>query len=158
LRRLQKIEFQKSSIIRAERKDKLGITSNQNLGFSVYKLSESNFKIWRSDIQGKEHIAGQLLDFVQSEKLHSEHDYMFTELCLKSGLGLNVKHTIDNGFYKTDKLIWFCFNHYQDSMKNEILKNKPHKVVFLNSSFRNDMELSNLQLEIKENKIDLQII
>ncbi|MBK9249833.1 MAG: site-specific DNA-methyltransferase [Ignavibacteria bacterium] len=133
-------------------------TAQQPLSFAAYSLTESNFKIWRSDVQGKEAIANQLNAFQQSEIEGAEHERMFTELCLKSGLGLNIGYTEENGFFKTQKALWFCFEPYQSTMKEEIVQSKPDRVVFLNSCFQSDMELTNVQLELKEHGIDLVII
>ncbi|MFN8362019.1 MAG: site-specific DNA-methyltransferase [Candidatus Kapaibacterium sp.] len=133
-------------------------TAQQPLSFAAYSLTESNFKIWRTDVQGKEAIANQLNAFQQSEIEGTEHERMFTELCLKSGLGLNIGYKEENGFFKTQKALWFCFVRYESSMKDEIVQSKPERVVFLNSCFQSDMELTNVQLELKEHGIDLVII
>jgi adenine-specific DNA-methyltransferase len=133
-------------------------TAQQPLSFAAYSLTESNFKIWRSDVQGKEAIANQLNAFQQSEIEGTEHERMFTELCLKSGLGLNIGYKEENGFFKTQKALWFCFVPYQSTMKDEIVQSKPERVIFLNSCFQSDMELTNVQLELKEHGIDLVII
>lgn len=133
-------------------------TALQPLSFAAYSLTESNFKIWRSDVQGKEAIANQLNAFQQSEIEGTEHERMFTELCLKSGLGLNIGYKEENGFFKTQKALWFCFVRYESRMKDEIVQSKPERVIFLNSCFQSDMELTNVQLELKEHGIDLVII
>lgn len=123
-----------------------------------YTLAPSNFKSWRGDVEGKEAIAQQLLDFTESQKQGSQTDNMLVELCLKSGLGLNVGYQKENGFYKTTLGVWFCFETYTDAMKNDIVAAKPQKLVCLNSCFTSDEVLSNLQLELKENGIICLII
>ncbi|HNI45081.1 MAG TPA: site-specific DNA-methyltransferase, partial [Chitinophagales bacterium] len=123
-----------------------------------YTLAPSNFKSWRGDVEGKEAIAQLLLDFTESQKQGSQTDNMLVELCLKSGLGLNVGYQKENGFYKTTLGVWFCFETYTDAMKNDIVAAKPQKLVCLNSCFTSDEVLSNLQLELKENGIICLII
>lgn len=118
-----------------------------------YTLAPSNFKSWRGDVEGKEAIAQQLLDFTESQKQGSQTDNMLVELCLKSGLGLNVGYQKENGFYKTNLGVWFCFETYTDAMKNDIVAAKPQKLVCLNSCFTSDEVLSNLQLELREHGI-----
>ena len=123
-----------------------------------YTLAPSNFKLWRSEVEGKDAIAAQLELHQQSEKEGSKAEQMFVELCLKSGLGLNIAHSKENGFYKTEKSVWFCFETYNTTKKEEIIAGKPSKVVCLSSCFENDMDLTNFQLELNENDINLSII
>lgn len=143
--------------ITTERASKLELETRQPLGFNAYKLAPSNFKIWRSDIQGKDTILEQLEVFQSSEKSDSPQENMFTELFLKTGLGLGVKYFQEQSFYKVGNL-WICFEKFQPEMKEQILQGNVQKVIFLNSCFASDAELSNLQLELKENEINLAII
>ena len=143
--------------ITTERESKLELETRQPLGFNAYKLAPSNFKIWRSDIQGKDAILKQLEVFQSSEKSDSPQEDMLTELLLKTGLGLGVKYFQEQSFYKVGNL-WICFEKFQSEMKEQILQGNVQKVIFLNSCFASDAELSNLQLELKENEINLVII
>ncbi|MCA6555992.1 MAG: hypothetical protein IM583_05020 [Pseudanabaena sp. M114S2SP2A07QC] len=90
--------------ITTERESKLELETRQPLGFNAYKLAPSNFKIWRSDIQGKDAILEQLQVFQSSEKSDSPQENMLTELLLKTGLGLGVKYIQDQSFYKVGNL------------------------------------------------------
>jgi adenine-specific DNA-methyltransferase len=144
-----------------EREGKLNLQGFKNLeglSFQHFVLAESNFKVWRSDIQGSEAIALQLFEHQQSEKESDNHDNLFVELCLKSGLGLNVVYKQENDFYKVEQEIWFCFEKYTATQKEIILAEKPQKLVYLNSCFESDVALSNFQLELKEYDIKLQLI
>jgi adenine-specific DNA-methyltransferase len=143
--------------ITTERESKLELETRQLLGFNAYKLAPSNFKIWRSDIQGKDAILEQLQVFQSSEKSDSPQENMLTELLLKTGLGLGVKYFQEQNFYKVGNF-WICFEKFQPEMKEQILQGNVQKVIFLNSCFASDAELSNLQLELKENEINLVII
>ncbi len=130
-----------------------------------YRLAPSNFKIWCTDVQDKEAIAKQLFalkDTPISPK-PTQLD-LFTELCLKNGLGLGVSHKVENGFYKVDTspiisyslpLIWCCFEPFSSEMKNEIWQHKPQKIIFLNSCFTNDAELLNFKTEFSFLTIEL---
>jgi adenine-specific DNA-methyltransferase len=139
------------------RKGKLSFDSKQKLSFSSYKLSDSNFQVWQSDVEGKNAILEQLSVFQQSEKTESQHENMLTELLLKTGLGLNTKYQKEGNFYKTEN-IWFCFEPFVKSMKEEIISSNIQKVIFLNSCFTEDKQLSNFQLQLKEHKIKLSLI
>jgi len=107
--------------ITTERESKLELETRQPLGFNAYKLAPSNFKIWRSDIQGKDAILEQLQVFQSSEKSDSPQENMLTELLLKTGLGLGVKYIQEQSFYKVGNL-WICFEKFQPEMKEQILQ------------------------------------
>ncbi|WP_165579387.1 site-specific DNA-methyltransferase [Flavobacterium sp. ABG] len=139
------------------RQEKLSFEANQKLSFSFYKLSDSNFKIWQSDLEGKNAILEQLTVFQQSEKGESEHENMLTELLLKTGLGLNAKYSKEGHFFKTEN-IWICFEPFEKGMKEEIISANIQKAIFLNSCFTEDKQLSNFQLQLKEHKIKLILI
>ena len=144
--------------IEKERTGQIEFSKKTLPSFQHFVLSESNFKVWRSDIQGKEAIALQLFEHQQSEKESDTQQNLFVELCLKSGLGLNVVYKQENNFYKTEQEIWFCFEKYTTIQKEIILTEKPQKLIYLNSCFESDVALSNFQLELKEYDIKLQIV
>jgi adenine-specific DNA-methyltransferase len=151
-------QLEKQAATIADLRQKKDIYSRLNLRCDSYMLAPSNFKQWRGDIVGKEAIAQQLDIFRHTEKEANKYDDMFTELCLKSGLGLHVAHSKEGGFYKTANAVWFCFEAFGDAMKQAILASKPQKVVFLNSCFDKDVDLSNFSLELKEHDINLSIL
>lgn len=136
---------------------KLSLQVNNSLNLKSFKLSESNFKIWRTDIQGKENILEQLNAFQQSEKKESEHINMLIELFIKIGLELNISYKYEEGFYKANTL-WVCFEKFIPKMKDLIFKGKPQKLIFLNSCFKTDEAITNFKLEIQELQISLTLI
>ena len=124
-----------------------------------YKVSESNFPVWRTDIDNAA-LTQQLLDFIAEDELNGEHDNMFVEMCLKLGLSLSTPYKKENGFYKTQEGIWFLFETYLVTAKDEIVKERPRQVIILDRCFEKnkDQDLSNLQLELDAHKIKLTII
>lgn len=71
-----------------------------DLGFKVFKLSDSNFKQWR-DIQGsnKEEWQQQILNFLDPITENATIDNMVYELLLKSGKDLNSVIEHKKGYY-----------------------------------------------------------
>lgn len=68
------------------------MVSKQDLGFKVFKLQESNFKIWRGDkFKTDEELEEQLQAFVNPAKEEATEENMLYELLLKSGIDLNYK-------------------------------------------------------------------
>jgi adenine-specific DNA-methyltransferase len=99
-------------------------------------------------------------------------DHMLAELLLKSGLGtLGVDAitqpkkiagiTIHRILLADERTLWLCFEPYNDSLKDEIIKAKPAQVMLLNSCFNGakaDEQIANLQLELSGCEINLTII
>lgn len=75
----------------------------QDLGFKVFKLSESNFKQWQDAIRPKpksaEELAEQMKLFVNPINGEPTNESMAFELLLKSGLNLNSSIAEKEGFY-----------------------------------------------------------
>jgi adenine-specific DNA-methyltransferase len=142
--------------LQAARQAKSTVT-HPDLSFAAYKMAESNFKIWRTDVQGKKALLEQLTDFKQSEKAESLHENMLTELFLKMGLDLNTVYQKEGFFYKI-KDLWICFDAFDKRMTEAIIEAHPKKVVYLNSCFKEDKVLSNFQLQLKEQTINLILI
>ena len=101
-----------------------------------------------------------------------DENAMLTELLLKQGLGVLGVHAISKPMQKAgvtvhrvlldnDRVMWVCFQPYNDGLKEEIVKARPAQVVLLNSCFAGedaDQQLSNLQLELAEQDIGLLIV
>ena len=101
-----------------------------------------------------------------------DENAMLTELLLKQGLGVLGVHAISKPMQKAgvtvhrvlldnDRVMWLCFQPYNEGLKDEIVKARPAQVVLLNSCFAGedaDQQLSNLQLELAEQDIGLLIV
>ena len=77
--------------IEKETTDKPGLFDNHNLklGFKVFKLSSSNFKIWRgSEIESEEKLVAQLDAFTDPTRPGVEKQNMLYEIMLKAGYEL----------------------------------------------------------------------
>ncbi|MFH1287197.1 MAG: site-specific DNA-methyltransferase, partial [bacterium] len=88
--------------IKNEKASKLNFDSNtekQDLGFKVFKLQESNFKIWRPKIENEEQLVEQLTLHTDPVDKNAETDNVMYELLLKSGLSLTAKIEGKKGYY-----------------------------------------------------------
>lgn len=155
----------------------------QDLACAHFKLAPSNFKVWRSDLADVDAVRSQLEMFQQAEKsvtpnVHkddSNQQAMLTELLLKNGLGALGVHAISKPktlasgmiihrvLMSDDRLLWLCFDAYQQGFKDEVIKANPAQVIMLNSCFNSqgdkaDEHISNLQLELGHHGIALLII
>jgi len=143
--------------IAKDNNEKLSLQKNATLNLKSFKIAESNFRIWRTDIQGREKIFEQLNAFIQSEKEDSKNINMLFELFIKAGVELTTFYKYEEGFYKANTL-WVCFEKFSPQMKDSILKGNPQKLIFLNCCFNSDEAITNFKLETRELQISLSII
>jgi adenine-specific DNA-methyltransferase len=132
----------------------------QDLGFKVFKLTPSNFKIWRSNEVNEENLVQQLEAFTNPVHANSPEQNMLFELMLKAGYELtdNVEdmsnfYTIANG-----QLI-IALNKLDNKIIAEFIAAKPKKVITLDVLFTgNDQLKTNTVLQMKDAEIDFKTI
>ena len=77
--------------MKKDREEKLPLTEKPDLGFKVFKLRPSNFRVWRSDIRTPEQLATQLEMSLDNVKPHAEKEDQLWEILLKTGYPLSAK-------------------------------------------------------------------
>jgi adenine-specific DNA-methyltransferase len=79
--------------IEEEQNDQLDFNSEGklDLGFKVFKLSSSNFKVWEGDVEQVENLEQQLFDHVDHINDASSPEDILYELLLKSGFTLSTQ-------------------------------------------------------------------
>ena len=153
-----------SEIVQRINKKQAKKVNKDQAGFKFFKLQQSNFKVWQSDLTGEEAILQQLEMFVRSEVNNSIDENMLYELLLKTGLPLTTqieKQMIaGQKLYSIDNYRFVVFfSHYKQKIKNFILDKKPKQVICLDRVFNNNDELlTNFKLELIEQGIELLII
>jgi adenine-specific DNA-methyltransferase len=165
----------KERIRRVIKKLKLEIKENRDLfskdksefdfGFKVFKLKESNFKVWRSDvIEGKEDLGKQLDMFQDPVKPGAEMNNMMWELLVKNGYELTTK-VEEREISKcpvqiiADGELVICLSKLTETAVKEILKLKPKKVICIDSLFeRNDKLKTNTALQMKDVGVEFKTI
>ena len=139
----------------------------EDLGFKVFKLSSSNFKIWDAEQAPKdeEGLAEQLklyADHVLPDR--SDQDILF-ELLLKAGRSLTAKiekkkvegktvYSIDNG------ALLICL---EERVTAKALRGmmglKPQQVICLDNAFGgNDQRKTNTVLEMRDHEIEFRTV
>jgi len=136
-----------------------------DLGFKVFRLSESNFKVWRSDVKTGRELEKQMGLFVDNVQPEAKQENILYELILKSGLDLNVSvearrangkqhFSVDEG-----RLIICLEDKITQKFIDAIIKAKPEKVICLDKAFSgNDQLKTNTSLQMKAEKIDFKVI
>lgn len=127
---------------------------NIDYGFRVYKIDSSNMK----DIyyKPKELNQKQLELFETNIKEDRTSEDLLTQVILDLGLTLNLKveekNILDNKVYFVDdNSLVACFDdNLNINIIDEICKYNPQKVIFKDSSFKNDNDKINLEEKIKK--------
>lgn len=177
---IQRIEKEK-----AEKPD-LFADGKLDLGFKVFKLSPSSFKIWRgAEIDSEEKLVQQLNAFTDPIKPGAEKQNMLYELMLKAGYELTspIQYVIASGAKQSqkgkkiasdstnprnDSIGYYSINNNEliialDAMNEKLIEQiiaaKPQKVITLDSLFTgNDQLKTNTVLQMRDAGVDFKTI
>lgn len=151
---IQKIVREKSE--RSDMFDKV----DQDLGFKVFKLAPSNFKIWRGNEITEENLNSQLDAFTNPVKEGSEKQNMLYELMLKAGYTLVDKVEDKGKFYSIrDGELIIASEEMNQTVVDAIIAVKPKKIITLDNLFSdNDQLKTNTVLQMKDSGIDFKTI
>lgn len=130
------------------------------LGFKVFKLSTSSFKIWRGNNITEENLITQLDAFTDPVREGSEKENMLYELILKSGYLFTDKVDANSNCYsiKNGELI-IALDEINQKLVDAIIAAKPKKVIMLDNLFTgNDQLKTNTVLQMKDAEIDFKTI
>ncbi|MGN6603621.1 MAG: site-specific DNA-methyltransferase [Ginsengibacter sp.] len=151
---IKKIEKEK-----AEKPD-LFDQGKSDLGFKVFKLGPSNFKIWRSDFITEENLSQQLEVFTDPVRTGSEEENMLYELMIKAGYELTDKIEKANKFYSINngELI-IALEEMNREIVDKIIAAKPQKVITLDILFKgNDQLKTNTVLQMRDAGVEFKTI
>jgi adenine-specific DNA-methyltransferase len=118
-----------------------------DIGFKVFKLNETNFKVWNTQIENVAHLEQQLMDFVDNVKPEALTENLLYELIIKSGLELNVpieeKKAKDGVYYRigNGELIICLADKLVQPLFDAIIADKPEKIIVLDRAFANNDQL-----------------
>jgi adenine-specific DNA-methyltransferase len=149
--------------IKEEKKGQLDFNpqEKQDLGFKVFKLSESNFKIWRSrGIETAEELEKQMALFTDPVSENAAAEPMVYELMLKSGFDLNSPMEHQNGVYRIGNgEMALLIETISEKLIGEVIQSKPQKVIALDRLFEgNDQLKTNTALQMKDANIDFKTL
>jgi adenine-specific DNA-methyltransferase len=148
--------------IQEEQDGKLDLDGNgdRDLGFKVFKLKESNFKIWRSNIETEEELVAQMQRHLEPLDEHAKIDDVLYELLIKSGVQLTAKIKEQNGYILVNESeIALMLEKADDKIIKQIIAAKPQKVFTLDRLFKNNDKLkTNTALQMKDAGIEFKAI
>ncbi|WPR71981.1 DNA methyltransferase [Flavobacterium sp. NG2] len=142
-------------------KTKIEQLKNQDLGFKVLKLDESNFKQWQQ-LEGKDAQAleDQMKLFIDPVAAHATTENMAYELLLKSGKDLNSTLIKQEGYYTVnDKELVLLLENATQEIIDAVITIKPKKVIALDKLFKgNDQLKTNTVLQMRDAGIEFKTI
>jgi adenine-specific DNA-methyltransferase len=142
-----------------------------DLGFKVFKLQSSNFKIWRrTQFENDEQLTKQLEVFTDPTREGSEEENMLYELLLKSGFDLYSRIEHKGNFYvvNSENLsaeanmnaeMIVALSKISETIVKEIVSLKPQKCIVLDKLFNgNDQLKTNTVLQMRDTGVDFKTI
>lgn len=145
-----------------EQEGKLDLEGNgdRDLGFKVFKLKESNFKIWRSNIETEEELIAQMQRHLEPLDERAKTEDVLYELLIKSGVQLTAKIKEQNGYILVNESeIALMLEKVDDKIIKQIIAAKPQKVFTLDRLFKNNDKLkTNTALQMKDAGIEFKAI
>ncbi len=134
---------------------------NQDLGFKVLKLSDSNFKQWQQiKSNDPEALAKQMKLFVDPVSENATTENMVYELLLKSGKDLNsdLEHK-ENYYCINDNEMILMLEKATQEIVDAVIAEKPQKVIALDRLFKgNDQLKTNTALQMKDAGVEFKTI
>lgn len=137
-----------------------GSAGKQDLGFKVFKLQESNFKIWRTKIENEEQLLEQLQQHLEPLDENAKTEDVLYELLLKSGVPLTAEIEEKNNYYIVNKdEIVLLLKKVNEKIIKFVIKEKPKKVITLDRLFKNNDQLkTNTALQMKDAEIEFKVV
>ena len=133
----------------------------QDLGFKVFKLQSSNFKIWRGDnIKNGKQLEKHMQLHLDSVKKDATEENMLFELLLKSGRNLNSTIESTNDYYRiNDGEMVIALSKIDEKIVDSILEDKPQIFITLDRLFKNNDQLkTNTLLQMKDASIEFKVV
>lgn len=132
----------------------------KDLGFKVFKLKESNFKIWRSNIETEEELITQMQQHLEPLDEHAKTEDVLHELLIKSGVPLTAAIEVKDGYFLANgNEIALMLEKAANKIIKQIIAQKPQKVFTLDRLFKNNDKLkTNTALQMKDAGIKFSVV
>ena len=136
------------------------LQQTNDLGFKVFKLSLSNFKIWRGNEISEENLIKQLDAFTNPVSEGSQEQNMLYELMIKAGYQLTDKVEAKDKYYTVnDGELIIALEQMSLSIIKKIIAAQPQKVITLDNLFiGNDQLKTNTVLQMRDAGVEFKTI
>jgi adenine-specific DNA-methyltransferase len=156
----ERIRLSRKKVIE-ENKDKIDV-DKLDLGFKVFKLDDTNLKVWDEESLNLEK---SLLDFVEPVKENRTQEDVVYEVLLKYGIDLTVpiEETLISGktlFSVGMGYLLICLERDLTLKQiEEMAKHQPARIVFYDEGFKDDTVRTNAQQILKRYGVeDIRVI
>lgn len=132
----------------------------QDLGFKVFKLQKSNFKIWRPKVKNEEELLKQLTFYTDPVDENAKIENILYELLLKSGIPLTAGIEDKGEYYLVnDGEIALMLEKVDEELIKAVTAERPGKVIVLDRLFKdNDQLKTNTALQMKDVGIEFKSV
>lgn len=133
---------------------------DNDLGFKVFKISNSNFKLWRSEVKTVEELSTQLKLIVNPVDEKAPNENILYELLLKTGILLTSAIQKEKDYYilKNERLA-VMLTKIDSEIVQEVIDEGVIKVITIDSLFNNNDQLkTNIALQMKDAGIDFVVV
>ncbi|NJN34676.1 MAG: site-specific DNA-methyltransferase, partial [Saprospiraceae bacterium] len=131
--------------VEAEKNGKLNFNpaEKQDLGFKVFALSDSNFKLWRQKgINSVEELEKQMDLFTDPVSKEAQIENMVYELLIKSGFDLNCQIEKKNeAFYINSNEMVLLLESVSEDIVKDVIESQAKKVIALDKLFEKKDQL-----------------
>ena len=143
----ERIRRAAKKIAKEQKQLKLENNTKPDLGFKVFKLARSNFKLWEGDVKKVRKLQEQLLDHINHIEKSATAESILYELLLKSGYPLTtrvkkIKMAKKEVFSVDDGDLLICLDK---SLNQEVMDAmadaKPTRVICLDEGFKKNDQL-----------------
>ena len=126
----------------------------------MFKLQESNFKIWQTKIDTEEQLVEQLQQHLEPLDENADLEDVLYELLLKSGVQLTAKIEKQDGFYLVnDSEIALVLEEVSETIIKAAIEIKPRKLITIDRLFNhNDQLKTNTILQMKDADIEFKVV
>ncbi|MDD9814782.1 MAG: site-specific DNA-methyltransferase [Gammaproteobacteria bacterium] len=133
-----------------------------NAGLKVFKLRESNFKLWRGDVQDAAELAAQMQLHTDPLVDGAEEEDILYELLLKSGVSLTAPLRDHGGWWLAEDAgakIAVALQRIDAATLKDILAAEPDKVITLDRLFQgNDQLKTNTALQMNDAGVGFEVV
>lgn len=142
----------------------LPFQETEPLGFRAYKLTQTHFKVWRSDLSNPADILNQLDLFQHPLTNDYQSEALLTELLLKAGYSLTVlverEELVGVPVYRINNgTTYMALESISRELIEVLTTRQPQRLITLDKLFNQDNELlSNTRLQLREAGIEFAVI
>lgn len=132
---------------------------DQDFGFKVFKVDQTNFKIWDAAVKDAEKLEKQMQEMFDTVRDDIKEEDLLFELIIKSGIEPTIFREQKEGYWKIGEgeLIICLADKMSQELFNSILSEKPQKVILLDSAFTEDQLKKNLTLQSEKENVEILV-